>query len=133
MHKTTVEGDPFAGNTTSSVVIFDEMLCDHPRSTEEAAPLFKRAYNFSELVLASSLMILTAPALSFPDPRLSEVTYSSIAKEPELGIAKKRRITLQEARQIALRAHYSFENGLREDRIQEARLLDIGAAFEQDA
>ena len=133
MHEATIDRDPLAGNTTSSVIIFDEMLCDHPRTTEEAAPRFKRGYNFPELVLASSLMILTAPALSFLDPYLSEITYSSIAKEPELGIAKNRRITLREARQIALRAHYSFENGLREDRIQEARLMDIGAAFERDA
>jgi hypoxanthine phosphoribosyltransferase len=132
MHKTLIDGNPLAGNTTSSVIIFDDVV-QSSATVEEAVPLFKRAYNFSEVVLASSLMILTAPALSFPDPRLSEVTYSSIAKEPELGITKKRQITLQEARQIALRAHYSFENGLREDRIQEARLMAIGAAFDQDS
>lgn len=127
-----IVGENALSDVTTAHIVYDDIVSLHPRTTDDAFPRLKRC-SLHEFFLASSLMVLTAPALSVFDLRMSEMTHLSIAKEPETGIAPKRSITLREAREIALRAHHRFEEGLREDRIHEARLMDIGAANEQDA
>jgi hypothetical protein len=119
---------------TTTAIVYDEALLHSPSTAEEASPgrfAKTRICGLPELLLASSLMV-TTPALSLPDLRQWEIAHLSTSNQTESGIQKGRRITIREARQIALRAHYQFEAGLRSDRIQEARLMEI-AAHENDA
>ena len=121
-------------DVTTEAIVYDDPLLHTPSTAEEISParLAKRLCSLSELFLASSLVALTTPTLSLPDIRLYESAPFSTSMQIESGLEKRRGITLREARQIALRAHYQFEEGLRNDRIQEVRLMEI-AAYENDA
>jgi hypothetical protein len=86
----------------------------------------KRVISLPQIVLASSLIALTTPLIALPNLRLSGPTCLQISDQTDyVGIEKSRNITLRQAREIALRAHYQFEEGLRRDRIQEARLMEL--------
>jgi hypothetical protein len=88
----------------------------------------KRGTLLPQIVFASSLMAFTTPSISLPDLQLSGPTHLPTYDQTEyIGIGKSRRITLREAREMALEAHQEFERGLRRDRIQEARLFELAA------
>ena len=86
----------------------------------------KRGISLPQIVFASSLMAFTTPNISLPNLQISGSTRLPAFDQTEYsGTEKGRRITLREARHIAMQAHYQFEEGLRRDRIQEARMMDL--------
>ena len=111
---------------TTPKIVYDDPLLVCPSTFEDNVrnSVAKRLCGLSEIVLASSLA-LTTPGLSLPELRLSDITHLSTSIQMDSRVDRRRRITLREARHIALRGHYQFEAGLREDRIREARLMEI--------
>lgn len=119
----TLDSQPFVTNTLVSVS--DVPKCA-PSSLLQAR---KRVGVVPALVLATTLAV--SPATAAPVPFLPESARSSsgsvkladyVAPSPA-----GRRISLGEARQMALRAHRSVENALKADREQEARLQQLGS------
>jgi hypothetical protein len=111
-------------NTTPVIVYDDDTLCRDSSSTEDIRPP-KRGISLSQIVFASSLMAFTTPNISLPNLQLSGPTRLTFDQTGYSGTEESRRITLREARCIAMQAHYQFEEGLRRDRIQEARIMDL--------
>jgi hypothetical protein len=118
---------------TTPVIVYEESLLHYPGpdTIQENLPnrFLKRIGILSELVLVSSLMALTTPVVCMPTlRRLSSATCLSILEQTEYVSMRTRRITLREARQIALRAFHEFEEGLRRDHIQESRLMQLAVS-----
>lgn len=111
---------------TTPIIVYDENLSHDSASREDSSHtrVSKRGILWPQIIIASSIMALTTPLVSFPDLPLSGLTNLRDQTE-SWAIEKGRRITLREARRIALQAHYQFEDGLRRDRIQEARLMQL--------
>ena len=126
----SMTGDSAGGVSpvTTPNIVYDDILIRDSSSTEDVLNirLPKRGISLPQIVLASSLIALTTPLIALPNLRLSGPTCLQISDQTDyVGIEKSRNITLRQAREIALRAHYQFEEGLRRDRIQEARLVEL--------
>ena len=110
---------------TTPIIAYDETLSHDSTSTEDISHIrVPKRGMWPQIIVASSIMALTTPLISFLDLPLSGPTYLRDQTE-SVAIEKSRRITLREARRMALQAHYQFEDGLRRDRIQEARLMEV--------
>ena len=111
---------------TTPIIAYDETSSGTSSSKDDIsytrAP--KRGNSLPQIFFASTLIAFTTPIISLPDLPLSRPTYQRIFDQT-VAIERSRRITLREARTIALQAHYLFEEGLRNDRIQEARLMEL--------
>lgn len=134
MNFESITGDSVSPVTTRKI-IYDEILTRGSTSLEDSASfrLPKRGTALAELFLASSILALTTTQIALPNLWLSGPTCLQISDQTsEVGAERSRNITLREACEIALLAHDRFEEGLRRDRIQEARLAET-AGIENDA
>ena len=131
-------GDPAGGVSpvTTPKIVYDETLSGGSSSREDIANnrASKRGILLPQILIASSLLAFTTPLIDLPNLPLSGLTRLPPFDQMDyVGLEKSRRITLREARNIALQAHYQFEEGLRRDRIQEARLMEELAVNENEA
>ena len=119
---------------TNTGISYHEMLSfDAPTALAVNGVAAKRTGIIPQLVLASSVL-WTAPAImTFPAVGADSANLSSTRiKYGETGLLGKR-ISLREARRIALRASKLTEDGLRADRAQEARIMASIANEDEDA
>ena len=124
-------GDPVGGVspvTTPNIVYAENSSLDCSSAGDISnirAP--KRGSLLPQIVIASSLLAFTTPLVSLVNlPLAGPTSLPTFDQTAYVGIEKSgRRITLREARNIALEAHYQFEEGLRIDRIREARLMEL--------
>jgi hypothetical protein len=117
-----------APGVTTTCIVYDDDFVSTANSSLLENPLnrhSKRLGVLPQLVFASSLM-WTTPLLYIPNLSISAVTRLPSSDQLEATeIQRNRRITLGQARKMALQAHRKFEEGLQRDRMIEARLINL--------
>jgi hypothetical protein len=117
---------------TSPSISYDQFFTSGSRSSVVRAKSnpSKMLGVLRPLVLASSFAA-TASTISLPSLPVAEATrLSSPDVAPKL-VETPRRISLRQAREIAMAAHLFVEAGLREDRAQEARWMKLSVTEDE--
>jgi len=112
---------------TNSVITFDNLLILEATKTASVRSSQLRRNGVIPLVLASTLHL--TPPVSMPDAKTISTSRIAFADRVPL----RTRLTLREAREMALRTSTRIEEGLQRDREQEARLTSGSDGSDDEA
>ena len=119
---------------TNTHVLYDidGLALDMPTSV--MVPTQSRRPGFIRQLTLASTFLLTAPTIMPPSPVATDAsTIASSRITYGEGVIPGRRISLREARQLALRANRLTEECLRADRVQAARVMASTAEEDEHA
>jgi hypothetical protein len=113
----------FSPPTTPVITVEEVPQCESSVVGQTYSPSLRTV--LQPLLWATLFLAPSSTAIKPPIAEWAQATNASVKLTSEIPNSVGRRISLKEARRIALKAHQAFEDGIRADREQEARLFDF--------